>query len=51
MYLQPPPPSTLGFSTNQGIVPKVDTDAALRLLKDNATKIDTAKVHIFISII
>lgn len=44
MYLDPPSPSTLGVSASQGIVPKPNMNAALRLMKEHAPKIDTSKV-------
>ena len=44
MYLQPPPASTLGFSASQGVTPKTDVKAALKLMKEHAPKIDTSKV-------
>ncbi|XP_011445059.3 vam6/Vps39-like protein [Magallana gigas] len=43
MYLDPPSPSTLGVSASQGIVPKPNMNAALRLMKEHAPKIDTSK--------
>ncbi|KAK3093225.1 hypothetical protein FSP39_012933 [Pinctada imbricata] len=43
MYLQPPPASSLGFSASQGVIPKANIKAALKLMKDHAPKIDTSK--------
>ncbi|XP_033733768.1 LOW QUALITY PROTEIN: vam6/Vps39-like protein [Pecten maximus] len=43
MYLQPPSSSALGISAGQGFTPKPSMEAALRLMKEHASKIDSTK--------
>ncbi|XP_069116960.1 vam6/Vps39-like protein isoform X1 [Argopecten irradians] len=43
MYLQPPSSSALGISAGQGFTPKPSMEAALRLMKEHAPKIDSTK--------
>ncbi|XP_021362075.1 vam6/Vps39-like protein isoform X2 [Mizuhopecten yessoensis] len=43
MYLQPPSSSSLGISPGQGFTPKPSMEAALRLMKEHAAKIDSTK--------
>ncbi|KAJ8308553.1 hypothetical protein KUTeg_013427 [Tegillarca granosa] len=50
MYLQPPAPSSLGISASQGMIPKPDMNAALKLMNEHASKIDTTKVEILIQV-
>lgn len=43
MYLHPPSSSALGISAGQGFTPKPSMEAALRLMKEHAPKIDSTK--------
>ena len=46
MYLQPPDMSLLGMAPGDTVTAKTNLPAALKLLEDNAHKIDVPKVHL-----